>query len=96
MLDEPNSNLDQDGDDALMRTLAELKRQGRTIVVITHRHNLLTLADRILLLVDGQIAMYGDRDKVLAALQQGMKPRPVLATSPARAARTAPFAASAE
>ncbi|MCQ8129987.1 type I secretion system permease/ATPase [Methylomonas rivi] len=70
VLDEPNANLDQAGDAALMDTLAQLKRQGKTVVVVTHRNNLLSLADKILLLVDGQAAAFGPRDEVLAALSQ--------------------------
>ena len=70
VLDEPNSNLEQEGDAALARTLSDLKRAGRTVIVVTHRRNLLQQADRILLMADGQIAVYGDRDKVLAALRQ--------------------------
>ncbi|HET7160668.1 MAG TPA: ATP-binding cassette domain-containing protein, partial [Burkholderiales bacterium] len=70
VLDEPNSNLDQDGEAALTRTLAALKNAGRTVVVVTHRTNVLSQADKILLMAEGQIAMYGPRDKVLATLQQ--------------------------
>lgn len=70
VLDEPNSNLDQDGEAALAHTLADLKRAGRTVVVITHRKNILKLADHILLMGEGQVAMYGPRDKVIAALTQ--------------------------
>ncbi|MES2718828.1 MAG: type I secretion system permease/ATPase [Pseudomonadota bacterium] len=70
VLDEPNSNLDQDGEAALAKTLADLKHAGRTVVVVTHRRNILNLADKILLMGEGQIAIYGARDKVLAALQQ--------------------------
>jgi ATP-binding cassette subfamily C protein EexD len=73
VLDEPNSNLDQDGDAALMKTLEDLKRQGRTIIIVTHRPNVLSIADKILLLVEGQIAVYGDRDKVMAVLKEGPK-----------------------
>lgn len=69
MLDEPNSNLDQDGEAALLSTLVELKRKNRTVVLVTHRSNVLNQVDAILLLVDGQIALYGPRDKVLASLQ---------------------------
>lgn len=85
VLDEPNSNLDQEGDAALAHTLQEIKRAGRTVVVVTHRSNVLGLADKILLLVDGQIAAYGDRDKVLAGMKQnpGRPPSPV---SPQRSA----------
>jgi ATP-binding cassette subfamily C protein EexD len=92
VLDEPNSNLDQDGDAALMTTLAALKHQARTVVVITHRNNVLSLVDKILVMGEGQIAVYGDRDKVLAILQDAAKggPRPALASpTPAHAAAPA-------
>lgn len=70
VLDEPNSNLDQEGDAALANALVELKRAGRTVVVVTHREYVLKLADNVLFLLDGQIAAFGPRDKVLASLQQ--------------------------
>jgi ATP-binding cassette subfamily C protein EexD len=70
VLDEPNSNLDQEGDAALMQALSATKREGRTLVVVSHRKNVLGLADRVLVMGEGQIALYGDRDKVLAALQE--------------------------
>jgi ABC-type protease/lipase transport system fused ATPase/permease subunit len=70
VLDEPNSNLDQEGEAALERTLVDLKRAGRTVVVITHRKNILGVADKVLMMSDGQLAIYGPRDKVLTALQQ--------------------------
>ena len=81
VLDEPNSNLDTDGDTALANTLAQLKRAGRTAIVVTHRNNVLGQADKVLLMTDGQIAMYGDRDKVIAALQQATA-RPTATTTP--------------
>jgi ATP-binding cassette subfamily C protein EexD len=76
VLDEPNSNLDQAGDAALLAALADLKRQGRTVIVITHRPNVLNLADRILLLAEGRIARHGPRDEVLAALARPPRPGP--------------------
>jgi ATP-binding cassette subfamily C protein EexD len=71
LLDEPNSNLDQAGDQALLNTMANLKKQRRTVIVITHRSNVLSQVDKILLLVNGEAALYGMRDQVLAAMQQG-------------------------
>lgn len=72
VLDEPNSNLDQEGDAALAATLSELKRGGRTVILVTHRSNLLEQVDKILVMAEGQIAVYGQRDKVIATLQQGL------------------------
>lgn len=86
ILDEPNSNLDQDGDAALQATLTELRRNKRTVVVVTHRSNVLNHVDHILLLAEGQVAVYGQRDKVLAALQQqAAANRPAAPTPLARA-----------
>jgi ATP-binding cassette subfamily C protein EexD len=70
VLDEPNANLDQSGDLALQETLALLKRQNKTVVIVTHRNNILSLVDKILMLVDGQVAAYGSRNEVMAALSQ--------------------------
>lgn len=69
VLDEPDANLDQDGEAALARTLATLKLQGRTVVVVSHRPALLSQVDRILLMSDGRLLRYGPRDQILAQLQ---------------------------
>ncbi|MEY4593342.1 MAG: hypothetical protein RIR18_2237 [Pseudomonadota bacterium] len=68
VLDEPNSSLDEMGEKALLQTLLTLKSLKSTLVVITHRTNVLSVADRILVLRDGAVQMYGPRDEVLAAL----------------------------
>ncbi|OIQ77991.1 type I secretion system ATP-binding protein PrsD [mine drainage metagenome] len=68
VLDEPNSSLDEAGDAALMRTLAFLKSAGTTVIVITHRGQVLTALDNIMVLVDGQIKAFGPRDDVLNSL----------------------------
>lgn len=83
ILDEPNSNLDQDGESALLAALADLKRLGRTVILITHRSNILNQVDQILLVMDGQVALFGPRDQVLAALQNP-PPRPAQATGAVR------------
>jgi len=68
VLDEPNSSLDEAGEYALAQTLLQLKAQGTTVVLITHRTNILSAVDRLLVLRDGQVQAYGPRDEVLAAL----------------------------
>ena len=75
VLDEPNSSLDEAGEQALLRTLLWLKSQGTTIVIVTHRPNILQAVDRILLVVDGTAKAYGPRDEVLAALQKQASPQ---------------------
>jgi ATP-binding cassette subfamily C exporter for protease/lipase len=66
--DEPNSNLDGDGEIALWRALVELKRRGTTILLVAHQPSLLRVADRVLVLRDGQIERLGPRDEVLKSL----------------------------
>ena len=70
ILDEPNSSLDEAGELALLQTLANLKAQGASVLVITHRTSILPQADKLLMLRDGQVAMFGVRDEVLQALQK--------------------------
>jgi len=70
VLDEPNSNLDEAGEVALAETLRNVKAQGKTIVLVTHRMSTLSVCDKILLLVEGQVKAFGPRDQVLAALSQ--------------------------
>jgi ATP-binding cassette, subfamily C, type I secretion system permease/ATPase len=65
ILDEPNSNLDSDGDIALTRTISEMKRRGRTIVIVTHRPVDLQTVDKILILRDGKVMRFGDRKDML-------------------------------
>lgn len=73
VLDEPNSSLDEAGELALMATLAYLKSQGCSVLVITHRTSVLPAADKVLMLRDGQVAAFGPRDEVLAALQRAQQ-----------------------
>jgi len=70
LLDEPNSSLDEAGEKSLLETLLELKRRGSTTIIITHRTSVLPAADKILILRDGQLAGFGPRDEVLAALNK--------------------------
>jgi ATP-binding cassette, subfamily C, bacterial exporter for protease/lipase len=70
VLDEPNSNLDETGEKALVDAVAELKRRGKTVVLVTHRQSTLAVADRLLVLADGALAAYGPRDEVVKSLQQ--------------------------
>jgi ATP-binding cassette subfamily C exporter for protease/lipase len=73
VLDEPNSNLDEAGDLALIESLRLLKAKGRTVVVITHRANILSAVDKLLYILDGSIRLYGPRDEVIAAMKSGDK-----------------------
>jgi PrtD family type I secretion system ABC transporter len=68
VLDEPNSNLDERGERALVQALAVLKERGVTTILVTHKTSLLTSLDKILLLKDGLVAMFGPREEVFRAL----------------------------
>ncbi|MEI6804128.1 MAG: type I secretion system permease/ATPase [Burkholderiales bacterium] len=70
VLDEPNSSLDEAGDAALARAITELKSRGTTFVVMTHRTSVLAVADKMLLLRDGQQQAFGPRDDVIAAINK--------------------------
>ena len=70
LLDEPNSNLDDQGERALVAALGELKQRGATVILITHRPAVIRCVDRILVLRDGQVQLSGTRDEVLAGLAQ--------------------------
>jgi ATP-binding cassette subfamily C protein len=65
VLDEPNANLDQAGEAALMSALAAAKAQGTTIVLVTHRPSIVGICDKLLVLREGRVAHFGPRAEVL-------------------------------
>lgn len=67
VLDEPNSNLDEAGEQALLQAIAQLKQHKRTLILITHKPNVLTLTDQLLILREGQLQAFGPTAKVLSA-----------------------------
>ena len=84
VLDEPNSSLDEIGDAALAQAITHLKSPGTTFVVMTHRTSVLGVADKLLVLRDGQTQMFGPRDDVIKALAEAAaKARPVSVPAPA-------------
>ncbi len=70
VLDEPNSNLDDAGEQALALAILKLKERRCTVIVITHRIGILGIVDRIMVLNDGTLVLDGPRDEVLAKLNQ--------------------------
>lgn len=79
VLDEPNSNLDDAGESALVAAIDALRKHGSTVVLVTHRPNVLAVVDKLLVLQEGMQKMFGPRDQVLKALL------PASATSSANA-----------
>lgn len=70
VLDEANANLDDAGEAALMSAVRRLRDAGKVVIFITHRSGVLAIADRIMLIDDGQMVAFGERDNALAILRQ--------------------------
>lgn len=68
VLDEPNSNLDEEGETALLAAVAAARRAGTSVLMIAHRPSLVTIADKLLVLKDGLVDRFGARQTVLRAL----------------------------
>jgi ATP-binding cassette subfamily C protein EexD len=73
VLDEPNSNLDDQGEKELVEAINRIKLRGCTVIVITHRTMVLQCVDKILVMKDGLAAAFGPRDQVLASLMAPAK-----------------------
>lgn len=70
VLDEPNSNLDTDGDRALSNAIAKLKDAGTTVVIVTHRSEVLRVVDKVLALRDGTMIAFGPTSEVMSRLSR--------------------------
>lgn len=80
ILDEPNAHLDAEGDAQLIEALGSLKQAGVTIIVVSHKTGILPIADRLLVLNEGRVALFGPREEVLAKLEM-RSARPRVASS---------------
>jgi len=70
LLDEPSSNLDSEGDQALTECITQLKRRGTTVVVVSHRAASLSAVDKILILRDGAVEVFSERAEFLRRLNR--------------------------
>jgi PrtD family type I secretion system ABC transporter len=84
VLDEPSSNLDSDGDGALLACVSELKNRRCTVVMVSHRPNTIGVVDKLLVIKDGVADMFGPRAEILARLTRSV---PVQSVSAGNAAR---------
>lgn len=68
VLDEPNASLDAEGEDALENAISASKKSGAAIILVAHKPSILMQADKVLVLRDGMMEMFDDRDTVLGKL----------------------------
>ncbi|ABE46802.1 type I secretion system permease/ATPase [Polaromonas sp. JS666] len=73
VLDEPNSNLDDAGENALVQAIARMREAGSTVVLVAHRGQILKTTSKLLVLRDGVVQLFGPRDGVLQALAQAAR-----------------------
>jgi ATP-binding cassette subfamily C protein len=68
LLDEPNANLDSDGEEALLQAIRDAKARGAIVIMIAHRTRALAVCDKVLVLRDGVQQALGPRDEVLGRM----------------------------
>jgi ABC-type protease/lipase transport system fused ATPase/permease subunit len=83
VLDEPNANLDADGEQALKAALDELRARGVTVIMVSHRPALMSNLTKLAVLKDGVLDAYGPAAALLARLRPVARPTPRLAAVPA-------------
>jgi PrtD family type I secretion system ABC transporter len=81
VLDEPNASLDAEGEDALLKAMETMKAKGATVVIISHKPGIFRSADKLLVLREGRIDLFGPKDQVMARL---VKPAEVRAIEAGR------------
>ena len=94
VLDEPNSNLDMDGEQALIRAMFGVRERGGVVVIVAHRPNVLTAVDFVLAMNQGRMHEFGPKDEVFAKMFPMLRPVPSSNPPPRTAAETAPVAAA--
>ena len=70
VLDEPNSNLDADGDAALARAIKRLKAAGATVIVVAHRPSAIAEVDKLLVLIDGRVHALGPKNDIYRRMRE--------------------------
>ena len=86
VLDEPNSNLDETGEQALTAAIVDFRKRGKTVVLITHRSSAINVTSKLLLLRDGVAQMFGPTAQVLADLTKAAQQQPQAQPQPGKPA----------
>ncbi|WP_245464702.1 MULTISPECIES: type I secretion system permease/ATPase [unclassified Mesorhizobium] len=94
VLDEPNSNLDMDGEQALVRAMLGVRERGGVVVIVAHRPNVLAAVDFVLAMSHGRIHEFGPKDKVFAKMFPMLRAVPTANPPPRAAAEGTPQAAA--
>jgi PrtD family type I secretion system ABC transporter len=82
VLDEPNANLDDKGEKALVHAMTESTKHGNSVIVVSHRPAILAFVDMIMVLQDGMIVAYGPKDEIMAKLSQSAQNQQASGTMP--------------
>lgn len=77
VLDEPNSNLDAEGEQALTQAILAVRQRGSILVVVAHRPSALAAVDRVLMLANGRVQSFGPKDEVLGKVLRGTAAKPL-------------------
>jgi len=80
VLDEPNASLDAEGENALLQAIDAQRARGATVVVVSHKPSILRSADKMLVLRDGRMELFGPREAVMARVTPPAAVRPVEAS----------------
>lgn len=83
VLDEPNSNLDSRGDDALANAIRTLRARGSVVIVMAHRPSVISAVNKVMILNRGTLAHFGDKDEILRVAMNTRQPAPPPETEPA-------------
>jgi ATP-binding cassette subfamily C protein len=79
VLDEPNSNLDQEGEEALTKAILGVRARGGIVIVVAHRASALGGLDQLLVIAGGRMQALGPKDDVMQKIQQAQRSTPAVA-----------------
>ena len=94
VLDEPNSNLDMDGEQALIRAMLGVRERGGIVIIVAHRPNVLAAVDFVMAMNLGRVHEFGPKDEVFAKMFPMLRPVPSSNPPPRPTADSAPVAAA--